>query len=348
MRRTAASRASFLLAFFLGWPVNSNARETGDVSDKDCPALKSSAFKSFDGYASDPSVALMQAVLREDETALRDAIGSGADVNQPHDMRDFECRIASKPVAAWRSPKWTYPIFQAAQEQLSPSITGELLRAGARRDAHPYDLDPVYADRREFVVRMPWSFYGRTRGSSDGSPDRDWSPVMAEFIKQGFDMSGESLARKPAGTDRDVAYRMLTPEERAHFDAAITARSNASKHAEDLEKERRQRADARVAEEVATINAEAAAIAKAENETLADAIGASVCKQGTLRATVCLQGTPLCEKWSNDGILYGYVEGASPDRRRLQIRVGGTLLPPGVQSAAPLYRGTTFDGLTAC
>lgn len=346
MRRAWISRASLLLLIaFVGCPILSNARDAEGASDKDCPTLKFSAFKSFKGYASDPSVALMQAVLREDETALQNAIKSGADVNQPQDRRDFECWIASKPVTAWQAPQWTYPLFQAAQEQLNPSITADLLHAGARPDVHPYDLDPVYADRRELVTRMPWSFYGRTKGARAGSTDRNWSAVMAEFVKHGFVMSGEYLARKPAGQARDVAYRMLTSEERAHFDTAITASASAAKDAETSEKERRQRADARVAGEIAIMNANASARAKADNESLPDAVGAAVCKQGTLRAAVCLQGTPLCQNWSNAGTLYGYVEGASPDRQRLQIRVSGALLPPGVQSAALFYRGTTFDGL---
>lgn len=306
---------------------------------KGCPDLKYDATTRSSKYDADQSVALMQAVYREDEVAAAAAIKKGADVNKPHDRRDFECRIGGTSVSAYRTPQWTYPLYEAAHQLFNASMTGLLLRAGARMDAHPFDLMPEHADSRQLVVRMPWSFYGRSRG------ERHWEPVMAAFVANGFVMSGEYLAGKVDIPARAVAYQMLTPSERARFDSTI-AKHEQNQRAADLAAEQaRQEANARYAENAAAARRVAAATAAADNESLSEAIGATICKQGVLRANICLPGTPLCEKWSSDGYLYGYVEGASPDRRRLQIRLGGALLPPGVPSAAPNYRGTTFDGL---
>lgn len=314
-------------------------------ADRDCPTLKYSSFKGFRGYASDPSVALMQAVFRNDEAVVATSISAGADVNRAHDQRDFVCWIASKPVTAWQAPQWTYPLFVTAQQELNPEITGLLLTAGARPDVHPFDLDPIYEDRRSLVVRMPWSLYGRSRGPGTGVPERDWGPVMAEFVKHGFVMSGHYLAGKPAGSVRERAYEMLTPPERASFDAEISRIETAERAADAANEARREQAASRVAREIAAIDQSAVMSNQASIDALPDATGELVCRQGTLSATVCLQGTPVCERVNNAGTLYGYVEGLSADRKRLQIRVGGGLLPRGSQSVAPLYRGITFDGL---
>lgn len=306
---------------------------------KNCPDLKYDATPRSAKYDADPSVALMQAVYREDEVAAATAIKKGADVNKPHDQRDFTCVIGVTSVSAYQTPQWTYPLYEAANDLLNASMAGLLLRAGARMDIHPFDLMPEYAESRQSVVRMPWSLYGRSRG------ERSWEPVMAAFVANGFVMSGEYLAGKVDIPARAVAYQMLTPSERARFDTAIAKHERTQRAAELAAEQAQEKAAARYAEDAAAAKRIAAAKAAAETESLSEAIGATICKQGVLRANICLPGTPLCEKWSSDGYLYGYVEGSSPDRQRLQIRLGGALLPPGVSSAAPNYRGTTFDGL---
>lgn len=306
---------------------------------RNCPDLKYDATPRSAKYDADPSVALMQAVYREDEVAAATAIKKGADVNKPHDQRDFTCVIGVTSVSAYRTPQWTYPLYEAANDLLNASMAGLLLRAGARMDVHPYDLMPEYAERRNLLIRMPWSFYGRGRG------ERDWPPVMAEFVANGFVMSGEYLATNIRTPARDTAYQMLTTNEQARFNAASAIHERNQRAAELTAEQERQKAAARLAENAATARRIAVAKAEADSESLPEAIGVTICKQGVLRANICLPGTPLCERWSSDGYLYGYVEGSSPDRQRLQIRLGGALLPPGVQSAAPYYRGTTFDGL---
>jgi hypothetical protein len=342
--RAALVRGLLIFASAFPW-AGASAFDLFGSADRDCPPLKHSSFNGFRGYANDPSIALMQAVFRNDDAAVAMSISAGADVNRAHDQRDFVCWIASKPVTAWQAPQWTYPLFVAAQKELNPKITGLLLTAGARPDVHPFDLDPIYADRRSLVVRMPWSFYGQSQGPGNGMPEKNWAPVMAEFVRHGFVMSGRYLAGKPAGSSRDLAFGMLTPHERTSFDAEIARNETAERAAEVASRARRDEAASRVSKEIAAMDRSAATRNQAGIDALPDATGELVCRRGTLSATVCLQGTPVCERVNNTGTLYGYVEGASADRKRLQVRVGGGLLPRGSQPVSPLYRGITFDGL---
>lgn len=342
--RSAVARGMLTIVLTFAW-THVGALNSPGTSRNSCPALKYDAFERFKAYAPDPSVALMQAVYRDDAAAVVDAIGAGADVNQAHDQRDFVCWIASNHVTEWKEPQWTFPLYEAAQGRLNPTIVGHLLDAKARPEVHPYDLDPQYVDRRGLVVRMPWSFYGRSRSAGDDSTgNRDWPPVMEQFVKHGFVLSGTYLARRPPSRHRDVAYRMLIPTERAKFDLQIASNEALRQQASAAEKSRRELADAQVSAEIADAREQAASKKRADGATLPDAIGELICKGGALSANICLHGTPLCERVHNMGTLYGYIEGASPDRQRLQIRVGGALLPRGSQVGSQ-YRGITFDGI---